>query len=238
MNPNYVLKEYYIRYLRDVKKLSESTVNHYMDALRYISKYLVERDKIENTIYELNDIGELEIIKEYLYHEPEFVALDKRGHQMYSAGLNNYYRFANGEGFNLKKREMENLDIEIPIGGKTTLEITKWKRSSIIKKQAIETANYKCEISAEHRTFIAESNHNPYMEAHHAIPYREQEHFDNSLDIYANIICLCPVCHRLLHYGLKDEKTKVLNQIYLSRSERLAHSGIKLSKEEFIALAQ
>ena len=238
MNTNYVLREYYIRYLSDVRKLSKSTINHYMDAIRHISKYLVQEGKIENSLYEINDIGELEIIKEYLYHQPDFVALDKRGHQMYSAGLNNYFRFANGEGFSEKKKELQNMDIEIPALEKTILEITKWKRSSIIKKQSIETADYKCEISSDHKTFIAESNHHPYMEGHHAIPYREQEHFDKSLDVYANIVCLCPICHRLLHYGVKDETTKMLNQIYLSRYERLAHSGIKLSKDEFIMIAQ
>lgn len=235
---NYVLMEYYNRYLQDVRKLSKSSINHYMDAMRHISKYLVQQGKIESSIYEINDIGELEIIKEYLYHEPDFIALDKRGHQMYSAGLNNYYRFANGEGFNSKKRELEILDIEIPVADKTVLEIAKWKRSSIIKKQSIETADYKCEISAGHQTFIAESNHHPYMEGHHAIPYKEQEHFDKSLDVYANIVCLCPICHRMLHYGLKDDKVNMLNQIYQGRGERLAHSGIKLSKEEFISIAQ
>lgn len=143
MNTYYVLMEYYIRYLNDVRSLSKSSINHYIDAIRHISRYLVQQGKIKDSLYEINDIGELEIIKEYLYHEPEFVALDKRGHQMYSAGLNNYFRFANGEGFNTKKKELENLDIEIPIREKTTLEITKWKRSSIIKKQSIETADYK-----------------------------------------------------------------------------------------------
>ncbi len=32
---------------------------------------------------------------------------------------------------------------------------------------------------------------------------REYAHKACSLDVYANIICLCPICHRLLHYGLK-----------------------------------
>ncbi len=38
-----VLKEYCIRYLTEVRGASESTINHYLGALRTISKYLVER---------------------------------------------------------------------------------------------------------------------------------------------------------------------------------------------------
>ena len=63
---------------------------------------------------EIQDIGELKIIKTYLYNNPEFVDLDKRGHRMYSAGLNNYCKFANGEEFENIKEKVEILDTEIP----------------------------------------------------------------------------------------------------------------------------
>lgn len=72
---------------------------------------------------------------------------------------------------------------------------------------------------------------------HHAIPIKEQGHFDVSLDVYANIICLCPICHRLLHYGVNEDKQKILSKVYHDRAERLAKSGIKLSKEEFTKVA-
>lgn len=72
------------------------------------------------------------------------------------------------------------------------------------------------------------------MEGHHAIPMKKQESFDVSLDVYANIICLCPICHRLLHYGEDCDKDNLLNKIYYDRADRLASSGIRLSKEEFV----
>ena len=34
-----VLKEYYAKYLKDVRKVSDSTVKHYFDALNNISRY-------------------------------------------------------------------------------------------------------------------------------------------------------------------------------------------------------
>ena len=53
-----VLKEYYIRYLKQVRGNSDSSVNHYIGALQTISKYLVERGKIANTIYEIDNVGD------------------------------------------------------------------------------------------------------------------------------------------------------------------------------------
>lgn len=229
----YVLMTYYVKYLKEIRKVSDSTVKHYQDALRYISKYLVQKEKLQQTVYEIQDIGELEIIKTYLYSDPDFVALDKRGHQMYSAGFNNYYKFASGEGFANIHQQIEVLDTEVPIADKHTRIQTAWSRSSIIKIQSIESAGYLCEVNPEHQTFTARSTGHPYMEGHHALPMKYQDKFDKSLDVYANIICLCPVCHRLLHYGIEAEKENVLNKIYYDRSDRLAASGIKISKNDF-----
>ena len=233
----YVLMTYYIKYLKEIRKVSDSTVRHYQGALKTISKYLVNKRKIETNIYEIEDIGELEVIKEFLYHDPEFMELDKRGHQMYTAGLNNYYRFANGEAFADVSKDIQIMDVEIPATTRETRIVETWKRSSIIKIQALESANYQCEMDETHRTFIAKSTGHPYMEGHHALPMQIQGRFDQSLDVYANIICLCPICHRLIHYGLDSEKEKVINKIYYDRADRLAASGIKLSHDEFKSFA-
>ncbi|SHJ42548.1 HNH endonuclease [Parasporobacterium paucivorans] len=237
MNTEFVLREYYIRYLRDVRQLSESSIKHYIDALNNISRYLVKNKKIEKMIYEVGDIGELEIIRAYLHSDEEFKALDKRGHRMYSASLNNYYKFAIGEGFQNERKKLEILDIEIPVQGQVASAQKIWKRSGIILRQSIESAGYKCEIDSSHTTFTAESTRRQYMEGHHAIPIHRQVHFDISLDVYANIVCLCPTCHRLLHHGLGKDKMNALNQIYNERVDRLAHSGIKISKSEFVEIA-
>lgn len=205
----YVLMTYYIKYLKEIRKVSDSTVKHYQDALRYISKYLVQKEKLNQTVYEIQDIGELEIIRTYLYTDPDFIALDKRGHQMYSAGFNNYYKFASGQGFANIHQQIGVMDTEVPVAEKQRSSIETWKRSTIIKIQSIESAGYQCEVDPAHNTFTAK------------------------LDVYANIICLCPVCHRLLHYGVDTEKENVINKIYFDRSDRLAASGIKISKSDF-----
>lgn len=233
----YVLLTYYTKYLKEIRKVSDSTVNHYQDALKYISKYLVKRGKLLHTIYEIQDIGELETIRTCLYADPDFIALDKRGHQMYSAGLNNYCKFARGEGFANVLNQIEVMDIEIPATQKQVNCTETWKRSSIIKMQSIELAGYQCEINKEHKTFTSKSTEHPYMEGHHALPMKYQDRFSQSLDVYANIVCLCPICHRLLHYGVDLERKNVLDKIYYDRSERLAASGIRVSRGEFGELA-
>ena len=98
-------------------------------------------------------------------------------------------------------------------------------------------ADYCCEIDETHQTFIAENTNKPYMEGHHAIPMRFQEQFDHSLDVYANIICLCPLCHRRIHHGLSKDRELMANKIYLSRADRLANSGIELSRDNFLKFA-
>lgn len=228
----YVIMTYYTKYLKEIRKVADSSVKHYQDALRYISRYLVKKNKLQKSIYEVQDIGELEVIRTFLYSDPDFVALDKRGHQMYSAGFNNYYKFACGEGFSNIHRQIGLLDTEVPVAGKQTITQTTWKRSSIIKIQAIESAGYLCEIDSNHKTFTAKATGYAYMEGHHILPMKVQDKFNKSLDVYANIICLCPICHRLLHYGIENEKETILDKIYYDRSERLATSGIKIGKED------
>lgn len=237
MESEYVLMEYFSRYLREIRGSSESTVKHYLDALRYISKYLVKAGKIESSIYEIKDIGQLEIIREFLYNAPEFIALNTRGHQMYSAGFNNYFKFAMGEEFETAGETIRLLDVKVVASEPFVRENVSWSRSSIIKNQVLKSANYQCEIDVRHQTFVAKSSGQQYMEGHHMIPMKKQQAFSTSLDVYANIVCLCPVCHRLLHYGLDSNKKDLLDQMYVTRIDRLVNSGIKLSKDEFISIA-
>ena len=114
-----------------------------------------------------------------------------------------------------------------------------WKRSGLMRNQIIVAADYKCEIDRNHSSFIAEATRKPYMEGHHVIPLSKQPSFPSlSLDVYANIICLCPVCHRRIHLGLKEDRGMLMNKIYDERADRLYNSGIRLSKEEFVRMVE
>lgn len=230
---DYQLQKYFERYLKEIRKNSDSTVKHYKNALNFISKFLIGRKMIKQTIYEIQDIDELESIREYLLQDTEFVDWDERGHRMYSAGLNNCYRFASGEKFAEIYKGIEILDIKIPCVEKKFVTSSKWTRSNIIKNQSIESARYQCEVDPLHKTFIAKSTSQPYMEGHHAIPMKYQEKFSNSLDVYANVVCLCPICHRMLHYGEDEQRETVVKKIYHDRSDRLVTSGLIISESDF-----
>lgn len=237
MGQEYMLLQYYVKYLEQVRQVSDSSIKHYTQAINRISKFLREKGLIQNSIYELGDIEELENMRNYVYSDEEFIALDTRGNRMYSASLNNYYRFALGVGLFEKEDSLKSLDMALPIGEKTIITREEWRRSPIIKLQTIEAAGFMCEIDSKHSTFLSQSSGKQYMEGHHVIPMRYQDKFNQSIDVYANIVCLCPICHRLLHYGLNSEKGKVINQIYETRKERLGKSGIKICKSDFTELA-
>ncbi len=237
VNRTATLKEYYGRFLREVRGLSDSSVRHYFDALNNISRRLVAKQLIHRDIYEVTNLEYLTNLKEILFADPEFIELNERGNQMYSAGLNNYLRFASGESFVTMLGSIDRMDMPIKPEEPIVVEQTIWRRSTVLRNQVLAAADYKCEINGSHETFIAEKTGKPYMESHHAIPMRLQPSFNNSLDIYANIICLCPICHRRVHYGIRSERTVMIQQIYHNRASRLANSGIRLSQDEFIELA-
>lgn len=227
------LKKYFGKYLTEIRGSAQSTVKHYYDALNNISKRLREKGLIERNIYEVTDLIHLENLKEILYKDQDFIELNTRGKRMYSAGFNNYLRFARGEDFETIAQDISKLDIPVAAEEPIVIERTVRKRSNILRKQVLSYAGYSCEMNTGHESFIAEKSGHPYMEGHHAIPMQFQELFNNSLDVYANIVCLCPLCHRKIHYGLKQDRKEMISVIYERRAERLNKSGIKLCREEF-----
>lgn len=237
VNHQSVLKEYYSRYLLEIRGLSNSSVKHYFDALNNISRRLKEKGLVEKDIYEISDLDRLHMVREVLYKDQDFISSNERGRRMYSAGLNNYCRFAEGEGFEQIQKEMKILDVPIEPEKAIVVEQVIWKRSGILRTQALELAGYACEMNPTHETFITEKTNKPYMEGHHALPMNCQTHFSVSLDVYANIVCLCPICHRRIHYGQHQDKVNMIRQIYDKRINRLVNCGIKMSKDEFVEKA-
>ena len=196
-----------------------------------------EKSLVRENIYEVADIDTLFQLRDILYSDLDFIQANERGRRMYSAGLNNYCRFASGEGFSEIAEKIKTFDVPVSKDQNLTITKTIWKRSGVLRTQAFELANYKCELNSEHETFIAESTHKPYMEGHHALPMSLQDQFSVSLDVYSNIVCLCPLCHRKIHYGVENEKRIMLDSIYAKRSSRLAKSGIRMSQDEFVRFA-
>ena len=109
--------------------------------------------------------------------------------------------------------------------------ITQFKTDPKLKKRVFEENNYKCEIDDNHKTFKKDSG-DIYMEGHHLIPMKGQKDFPEvNIDRTENIVCICPNCHRMAHYGNKDTRKKILKFLFNKRSKLLTGVGINLNFE-------
>lgn len=101
-----------------------------------------------------------------------------------------------------------------------------YQRDIHLNEFVLQEKNYCCEINKEHPTFLRQSNNTPYMEIHHLIPMCYQDQFEYSLDVPANMICLCSNCHREIHYGTR--RADLLLKLYENRQNSLVESGLIL----------
>lgn len=100
-------------------------------------------------------------------------------------------------------------------------------------KEAIMRNKYCCAVDAQHPTFLKKDG-GRYMEAHHLIPLEYQSDFTYKLDTRANLVPLCPLCHKQIHYGRMQEKMPILIQLYNERKEALKESGLDITLEQLI----
>lgn len=98
-------------------------------------------------------------------------------------------------------------------------------------KATLKSSGYKCAFTSEenaHTTFLKPDG-TPYLEVHHLIPLENQHLFFYKLDTRANLIPLCPICHRKLHYGCKEDIEPMLEYLYEERCTQLEESGLNVS---------
>ena len=119
----------------------------------------------------------------------------------------------------------------VKISEKVVGTTSSYKRNESIAKKAIAISKFKCDLDATHETFITK-NGKPYMEAHHLIPINAQGDFNVGLDCEANIVSLCPTCHKMLHYG--DNIVAQLKKLYDSRKDKLKAAGIDITFEQLL----
>lgn len=85
----------------------------------------------------------------------------------------------------------------------------------------------RCECCGK-PTFITYKNE-PYFEYHHMIPFGEYDGPDHKL----NILALCPMCHRKLHFLKQEDKKNLYNAISINSYNHLSVENrlIELYKE-------
>lgn len=119
----------------------------------------------------------------------------------------------------LLDRDISNISLE----GKITISVvglrTIYLRNPKIAIRRFQESNYQCEMNHSHKTFTSLATNKPYMEAHHFIPMKFQHLFEEPLDSLANVVSLCPTCHRGIHYATVDYKSSMINELYKKRPE-------------------
>lgn len=114
-------------------------------------------------------------------------------------------------------------------------------KNATVSKQALINAKYVCAGNHAHATFETTKGQ-PYMEGHHLIPctYTNAKYYWEkqgvNIDCQANIVCLCPTCHRLIHYGANNVKRALIEKLYKETKEKLESIGIILTQEELLKL--
>ena len=230
-----MIRDYYGRYIKDVLELRESTVTHYLGAISALNRILCDHQYPIIDLYHVSTKEDLRDIEVFLKQSEEYRGLNLRGNNMYSAALHNLMKFASAEMFT-SSEIFEDLDFPVEVAEPTMTLLAKSNRRSIIKDQVIHCAHFMCECDTSHTSFTSKATLRRYVEGHHLIPLLQQNLFPYSLDVYANVVSLCPNCHRLLHLAVKSEKQYYLDRLFDARRVRLISSGLDISHKEFLRL--
>ena len=80
-----------------------------------------------------------------------------------------------------------------------------------------------------------------YMEGHHLIPCTATNARDfwtrdtKSIDCCENIVCLCPNCHRAIHFGDESKVEELIKLLFTIQKEKLSSAGIQITESELLA---
>ena len=110
----------------------------------------------------------------------------------------------------------------------------RYQRSPKKSADALLSAGYHCEIDSRHKSFTSSQTGENYVEAHHLIPLKQQEHYSFSLDVRANIVSLCPNCHRLVHHAKSEEREQLLVELLNRRKVALEEKGISIKQQNLL----
>ncbi|MEG1821131.1 MAG: HNH endonuclease signature motif containing protein [Malacoplasma sp.] len=138
------------------------------------------------------------------------------------------------ENFTVEQEDVILLNAENTTVIENIDEVT--KVSSILKRKALERANYKCELEdfcqCSSHYFTNKKNGKNYVELHHLIPREFSNDFDKSIELIENYVSLCPRCHRFIHFAVDRERKMVLNYLFNKRMESLEFKGIHIEEKQ------
>lgn len=243
-------KDTFAEWLKSNTDIKPYSVGRYSKAIGTISTELEDFGLQAINLFTLTDTAFIDTI----LCNPEFKKKNEKGHRMYSGALNHlkkyieyYYDSELQAELLLEELEFEQYLTDSPNevskenvedkpkgkpNHKTVNNKKVWRRNPKIAGEAVAYTEYLCEIDNEHVHFISKFNQRNYVEAHHLIPMKYQDQFDCSLDIHANIVSVCLICHKKIHFGLFEDKKEILKKLFNSRKERLLAGGISISLDK------
>ena len=220
---------------------AKKSVYKYSSAIETISGEIM-RSGYHTQIYNIIEAKEVVHVVEIYNSIPELRQKNKKGNNMYTSSLNWYKKYLeyvakeksrinevhNNYGVRDFRKERSSFEI---INNKKM-----WKRDRKLVDSSIDQAQNLCEYNLKHESFICNRTGKAYMEGHHLIPMKYQDRFENSLDVEANIVCLCVNCHKKLHHGILEDKIILLQSLYKQRIRRLESCGVYITEVELIEL--
>lgn len=249
-------KDTFARWLETHTDLKQYAIKRYSRAIETLSLELGDFGLQRINLFKFTDTAFIDTI----LSNPEFKKKNDKGHRMYSTALKHYKKYieyyydSELQAEHLKEeQEFEKYLTENPDDSsriniedkpkdkpnhRSVNNKKVWSRNPKFASEAVANADYQCEFDNQHKHFISKFNKRNYVEAHHLIPMQYQEQFDCSLDIHANIVSICLVCHKEIHYGLFEDKKGILDRLFKSRRERLIKSGISISLDELYSYYQ
>jgi 5-methylcytosine-specific restriction enzyme A len=249
-------KDTFAKWLETHSDLKEYAIKRYSRAIETLSSELGDFGLQRINLFNLTDTAFIDTI----LRNPEFKKKNDQGHRMYSTALKHFKKYIeysyNSElqvELFKEEQEFEKYLTENPVdvskgnvedkpkvkpNHRTVNNQKVWSRNPKTASEAVAGADYLCEFDNQHKHFISKFNCKNYVEAHHLIPMQYQDQFKNSLDIHANIVSICLVCHKKIHFGLFKDKKEILDKLFNSRRERLIKSGINISIDELYSFYQ
>jgi len=247
-------KETFAQWLKTNSNLKKYSIGRYANAIDTLTSELDSYGLPEADLFDISDT----VFIDTILNNQEFQKKNARGNRMYSTALKHFKKYME---FYYKEYHIELLKEEVDYEKNIVRNIIKekvkivdrkkgrptyktinnkkiWNRNPRYASEVVADAKNLCEFDNEHRYFISKFNQKNYVEAHHLIPMKYQDQFDCSLDVHANIVSICLVCHKKIHYGLFEDKKEILDKLFNSRRERLKASGIEVAIDEVYSYYQ
>lgn len=220
---------------------AKKSIYKYSGAIETISDE-INRNGYHAKIYSIIEPEEIDHVIQVYNSIPDLKQKNKKGNNMYTSSLNWYKKYLEY----LKKENSSVNEVHSEYGirdfrkERNGFEIIDnkrmWKRDRKLVESSIEHAQNLCEYNLKHESFVCNRTGKAYMEGHHLIPMKYQDIFQNSLDVVANIVCLCVNCHKKLHHGILEDKIVLLKSLYKQRKKRLENCELYITEVELIEL--